>query len=184
MAFINRDVHNSVSARLVAPFLDGYNVALFCYGQTGSGKTHTVFGSEQDPKGIVFHTVNQICAMCEAQTDRRFLLRLEVVEIYNEEVRDLMHPDKPKLVIVDHPLKGSMCAGSTERFVHDPKDAFEVIAAGVARRAMRPTKMNANSSRSHAIVRFSLESRPTDPNETPGMVKLGDVCQWVKEARR
>ena len=43
--------------------------------------------------------------------------------------------------------------------------------------------MNAKSSRSHAIVRVSVESREVEGNMTPGLVALNDVCQWVQDAR-
>ena len=69
MTNTNRDIHNHVSANLVKPFLEGYNVALFCYGQTGSGKTHTMFGSDHDKKGIIYHAVSQIIKECESQVE-------------------------------------------------------------------------------------------------------------------
>ncbi|CAM9572201.1 unnamed protein product, partial [Phaeothamnion confervicola] len=72
--------------------LDGYRVVLFSYGQTGSGKTHTMQGGRGEMRGIIPRAVEQILAcVADLQADGwRYQLRVSFLEIYNEEIRDLL----------------------------------------------------------------------------------------------
>ena len=74
--------------------LEGYNGTIFAYGQTGTGKTFTMEGvnSDETLKGIIPRAFAQIFNMISSNADanREFLVRASYLEIYNEEIRDLL----------------------------------------------------------------------------------------------
>ena len=81
-------------SQLVQSALDGYKVCLFSYGQTGSGKTHTMqgAGSEGGDRGLIPRCIEQIGRAKVAMEDKGWVYKMEVtfIEIYNEEIRDLL----------------------------------------------------------------------------------------------
>jgi centromeric protein E len=75
------------------------------------------------------------------------------VQIYNEEVNDLLNTDKRNLSIKSDSEKGILVAGLTECLVYSPQDLLDIIARGDSVRHVGETKMNEASSRSHSIFR-------------------------------
>eukprot|EP01038_Epipyxis_sp_PR26KG_P005679 gene5679-7839_t len=88
-----QEIYYEVS-NLVQSALDGYRVCIFSYGQTGSGKTHTMTGSLEDEnnKGIIPRAIEQILNESNSLQSQgwQIAVNLSVVEIYNEDVRDLL----------------------------------------------------------------------------------------------
>ena len=77
---------------LVISVLDGYNVCIFAYGQTGSGKTHTMEGPDQDP-GVNRRAIQELFVQIEERSSMfDFELQMSMLEIYNEEIKDLLDP--------------------------------------------------------------------------------------------
>ncbi|RRT49623.1 hypothetical protein B296_00052282 [Ensete ventricosum] len=70
----------------------------FAYGQTSSGKTFTMSGSEEEP-GIIPLAVEDVFRTTKMTTDREFLIRVSYMEIYNEEINDLLTLGNQKLPI-------------------------------------------------------------------------------------
>ena len=72
--------------------LQGYNGTIFAYGQTGTGKTFTMEGvlDQPDLKGIIPRTIESIFNSINSMSNQQFLVQVSFVEIYNEEVRDLL----------------------------------------------------------------------------------------------
>ena len=151
------EVFEEVS-QLVQSALDGYKVCLFSYGQTGSGKTHTMLGEQgahSEHRGVIPRAVAKIVEASEANAKKgwSYELHASYVEIYNEQVRDLLnagsgHSDKHAIVHVD----GVTEVSGVRR---EPVKSVEAAAALVRRaanaRAVEATQMNAVSSRSHTI---------------------------------
>ena len=151
------EVFEEVS-QLVQSALDGYKVCLFSYGQTGSGKTHTMLGEQgahSENRGVIPRAVAKIVEASEANAKKGWTYELHAsyVEIYNEQVRDLLnagsgHSDKHAIVHV-----GGVTEVSGVR--REPVTSVEAAAALVRRaanaRAVEATQMNAVSSRSHTI---------------------------------
>lgn len=93
-AATQENVFDEVSA-LVQSALDGYKVCLFSYGQTGAGKTHTMLGAGQgDQRGIVPRAVEAVLGQADKQREKgwEFAMEAAYVEIYNEQLRDLLSP--------------------------------------------------------------------------------------------
>lgn len=75
---------------MVVSVLDGYNVCIFAYGQTGTGKTFTMEGSEQN-RGVNYRTLKQLFKIAEERKDTfTYSISVSVLEIYNEQIRDLL----------------------------------------------------------------------------------------------
>merc|ERR1719419_1271307 len=84
---------------LVVSMIDGYNVCIFAYGQTGAGKTHSMQGTKDNP-GIYMRTFNELFKVARERTGWKVELKAALVEIYNEEIRDLLigpNEKRPKL---------------------------------------------------------------------------------------
>jgi hypothetical protein len=63
---------------------------IFAYGQTSSGKTHTMKGDGKSEFGIIPFAIADIFAHIEQTRSREFLLRCAYMEIYNENIADLL----------------------------------------------------------------------------------------------
>ena len=88
-----RDVYDQVAFPIVDSIFQGYNGTVFAYGQTGCGKTYTMMGIVEDPdkRGIIPNAFNHIFGFIKTEGEnKKFLVRCSFVEIYNEEVRDLL----------------------------------------------------------------------------------------------
>lgn len=94
-------VYDACCRDLVDSALAGYNATLFAFGQTGTGKTHTMEGSGGGAgggassglppgAGVIPRTFRQIFDAIGASADQTFLVRASMLEIYNEEIRDLL----------------------------------------------------------------------------------------------
>lgn len=91
-----QDIYNEAAFSVVEGSFSGYNGTVFAYGQTGCGKTHTMVGGRPDQvaeRGImpnVFDHVFQIVNSYRSNDKLKVLIRCSFVEIYNEEIRDLL----------------------------------------------------------------------------------------------
>ena len=92
----NSKVYEDIGFDVIESALNGFNSTIFVYGQTASGKTYTMLGSKDDP-GIMRHTVDHIFDAIEQTPDKQFLLRVSYMEIYNEQVTDLLANGKVKI---------------------------------------------------------------------------------------
>ena len=100
----NKKVYEDVGFDIIEAAVSGFNSTIFAYGQTASGKTHTMLGSESE-KGILREAVEHIFDAIEQETQKQFALRCSYIEIYNENITDLLVPKdsrrKSKLRIMD-----------------------------------------------------------------------------------
>ena len=138
----------------------GFNVCIFAYGQTGSGKTYSMLGTENDP-GISPRLVDDLFAQLHSNPMVKSSVECMFYEIYNEKCRDLFNKkskvgeyDAPK--IRQHPTRGVFVEGLIRKEVATADVTKRLIEKGTKERAMAETKMNAHSSRSHAIFQIQL----------------------------
>lgn len=150
----NSEVFLGTTKEIIASLLDGYNCSVFAYGATGAGKTHTMLGNDQDP-GITFRTMSELFAQIEAQSEHRdFNLGVTYLEVYNENVCDLLHKSGP-LAIRDDGRHGIIVAGLKIITIHSPDELLTLLARGNKNRTQHPTDANEESSRSHAVFQVS-----------------------------
>lgn len=161
------NVYENVAKGIVQSVVTGLNGTIFAYGQTSSGKTYTMQGAgtvedgaDGTGGGIVHMAANDIFSHIRSDPKRIFLIRVSFVEIYNEEVRDLLVTGNMDnvLQIREDPRRG-VFVDATENLVTDFRSLLSTLFAGEKNRAFASTAMNDRSSRSHTIFRVTVESR-------------------------
>jgi centromeric protein E len=169
------NVYEKVAQPIVSSVVQGLNGTIFAYGQTSSGKTYTMQGAgagtvDFHQHGGIFHmAASDIFAHVKSNPDRLFLVRASFLEIYNEEVRDLLVStgkggSNAVLQIREDPRRG-VFVQSREEIVTDFDSLLSVMLEGEKSRTFAATAMNERSSRSHTIFRVTIESRKK-PDET------------------
>jgi kinesin family protein 18/19 len=87
-------------------------------------------------------------------------------EIYNENIFDLLQEEQNPLTILEDPIQGVVINGLVEVPGEDKMHLKEKIALGIEKRAMNSTKSNEVSSRSHAILQFTVRRyKPSSTSE-------------------
>lgn len=157
----NSMIYSQLTKPIIQAAINGFNGTAFAYGQTSSGKTYTMNGSEYDP-GIIHLAVKDIFQSTQMITDREFLIRFSYMEIYNEEINDLLSLGNQKLPIHESLERGIFVAGLREEIVNSAEQVNELLKLGEENRHFGETNMNARSSRSHSIFRMVIESRAKD----------------------
>ncbi|KAG5363326.1 Kinesin-like protein bimC [Yarrowia sp. B02] len=148
--------------------LQGYNCTIFAYGQTGTGKTYTMTGDFNIDErgeavanaGIVPRALVELFKRLSGSAGENSV-KLSYVELYNEELRDLLssNADK-KLRIFEEPgKKGTVVQGLEEAYVRSCTEAMDVLQEGFTRRQVAATKCNDMSSRSHSVLTITLSQK-------------------------
>ncbi|GFT98503.1 kinesin-like protein KIF17 [Nephila pilipes] len=153
-------IYNEIVYPIVESVTEGYNGTVFAYGQTGCGKSFTMQGITHpaSQKGIIPRAFEHIFEAISTTENTKFLVHASYLEIYNEEIRDLLGKEtKKKLELKEHPDKGVYVAGLSLHPVHNTRECEEVMETGWKNRSVGATLMNADSSRSHSIFTIHLE---------------------------
>ncbi|XP_024960060.1 kinesin-like protein KIN-12D [Cynara cardunculus var. scolymus] len=161
-----------VGLPMVENCLSGYNSCIFAYGQTGSGKTHTMLGeiNELEIKPSPYRGMTprmfeflfaRILAEEESRIDERltYNCKCSFLEIYNEQIADLLDPSSTNLQLREDVKKGVYVENLTEYEVHTVGDILRLLSRGSANRRVAATNMNRESSRSHSVFTCVIESR-------------------------
>ncbi|XP_076148024.1 kinesin-like protein KIF18A isoform X1 [Alosa pseudoharengus] len=162
------EVFENTTKGVVDGVLNGYNCTVFAYGATGAGKTHTMLGSTDNP-GVTYLTMKELWSRMEQVKDEKvFELAFSYLEVYNEQIRDLMANSGP-LAVREDSTKGVVVQGLS---VHQPKSAEHILEAldyGNKNRTQHPTDMNATSSRSHAVFQVYLRQQDKTASLNPNV---------------
>jgi len=166
----NRAVYSDTASSIIEQTVSGFNTTIFAYGQTSSGKTHTMHGNPQEP-GVIGMAVEQLFYAVEDTPDRRFLMQVSYMEIYNEMVNDLLSDPKTRPAAglkVRESEEGFYVEGLSTKTVTSPEEIQRFMKIGEKSRNTAKTNMNEKSSRSHTIFRITLEStnRLNDADDT------------------
>ncbi|RDY14697.1 Kinesin-like protein KIN-7B, partial [Mucuna pruriens] len=141
--------------------LSGINATIFAYGQTSSGKTFTM-------RGVTESAIRDIYEYIKNTPERDFILRISALEIYNETVIDLLKRETGPLRLLDDPEKGTIVEKLNEEVAKDGQHLRHLIGICEAQRQVGETALNDKSSRSHQIIRLTVES---SLRESSGHVK-------------
>uniref|UniRef100_A0A8C9R8Z2 Kinesin-like protein n=3 Tax=Scleropages formosus TaxID=113540 RepID=A0A8C9R8Z2_SCLFO len=158
-------LYNEVAYPLVEGVTEGYNGTIFAYGQTGSGKSFTMQGTAELPaqRGIIPRAFEHIFETIQCSENTKFLVRASYLEIYNEEIRDLLGSDtKQKMELKEHPERGVYVHDLSLHTVHSVAECEHVMEKGWKNRSVGYTLMNKDSSRSHSIFSIHMEICNTD----------------------
>ncbi|KAI0831405.1 kinesin-domain-containing protein [Trametes gibbosa] len=196
-------VYNNVVHPMLEEVLMGYNCTLFAYGQTGTGKTHTMqgelattpMGNPCSQAGMIPRVLFKMFQHLEA-TATDYSVKISYLELYNEELRDLLAPDlaapsgssqpmgmgthketaaQASLKLFDETgKKGIIIQGLEETPVKNSSDALSLLVKGSQRRQIAATKFNDHSSRSHSV--FSITVHSTAASATGnGLLRVGKL---------
>lgn len=168
------EVFACVAKKIVEDSAEGFNGTIFAYGQTGSGKTHTMLGpanSWSDPirKGLIPRSIENLFQLLDKKTQEcqkfTFEVVAEFVELYNEEIFDLLNV-KNKVQLRDSG-KDIQLIGAKSETVDNSLDLMHVVERGWQSRSTGSTAMNNESSRSHALLIIKIKTYEM----TGGLVK-------------
>ncbi|KAE8662086.1 Kinesin-like protein NACK1 [Hibiscus syriacus] len=148
---VNETVYEGVK-NVALSALGGINATIFAYGQTSSGKTYTM-------RGITEKAVNDIYQHIMNTPERDFTIKISGLEIYNENVRDLLNSESGRnLKLLDDPEKGTMVEKLVEETASNDQHLRHLINICESQRQVGETALNDCSSRSHQIIRLTIES--------------------------
>lgn len=174
------EVYNEIGRPAVLDILNGYNGTVLAYGQTGSGKTYCMFGPNLDwssQLGLIPRAARQVFdAIRSGVDDVSFVLRCSLLEVYCEQLRDLLDPSNHDLRIHETPQRGVFVDGLTQECVTCEEDVFDILRLGEQMRIVASTKLNQLSSRSHVIFFLACEQRLPDGSEKVGRLSLADLA--------
>eukprot|EP00871_Galdieria_phlegrea_P005456 jgi/Galph1/5911/GphlegSOOS_G4555.1 len=194
-------LYREIVSPLLSSVFQGFHSCLFAYGQTGSGKTHTMgtscFGPLTSSHGIIPRVIKDVCEQVHPMDNQqKVTLKASFIEIYNEEVRDLLYEHSVKFLGQKKPLykesyhvpfekiqvreddKGNVfLEGVNEVIIHTYEEGLRCLESGNIRRATASHQMNDRSSRSHAI--FTIHFSKETCNESTGTEKIVSQFQLV-----
>lgn len=150
---------------LIRSVLDGYNVCIFAYGQTGSGKTYTMSGPNElteHSQGVNYRALSDLFQLSEERRETScYDVSVQMLEIYNEQVRDLLASDglNKRLEIRNSSQNGLNVPEASLVHVASTSDVIELMNIGQRNRAVSATAMNDRSSRSHSCLTAHVQGR-------------------------
>ena len=211
------EVYESAIEPIVLETLEGFNCTVFAYGQTGTGKTHTMEGAGDEKKekaerfsdtpnaslasndaiptnaGIVPRALRQIFSHL-ANTTTEYSVKCTFLELYNEEITDLLSDDgdeksaessgvgdssssgKRSHRLMEDGRGGVSVEGLTEVTVKNVQDALRLAKTGSGRRKKAATLCNKHSSRSHSVFSIAVTTRsPSVDEEGEDLIKIGKL---------
>ncbi|KAL0414872.1 UNVERIFIED_CONTAM: Kinesin-like protein KIN-12C [Sesamum radiatum] len=167
-----RNLFRVAGLPMVENCMSGYNSCMFAYGQTGSGKTYTMMGEIDKMDGklsddcgitprIFEYLFTRISKEEESRKHERltYSCKCSFLEIYNEQITDLLEPSSTNLQLREDLKKGVYVENLTEFSVRTVNDVLKLLQQGAANRKIAATHMNSESSRSHSVFTCIIESR-------------------------
>ncbi|NXH47308.1 KIF3B protein, partial [Dicaeum eximium] len=154
------ELYDETFRPLVDSVLQGFNGTIFAYGQTGTGKTYTMEGVRGDPekRGVIPNSFEHIFTHISRSQNQQYLVRASYLEIYQEEIRDLLSKDQSKrLELKERPDTGVFVKDLTTIVTKSVKEIEHIMNLGNQNRSVGATNMNEHSSRSHAIFQITIE---------------------------
>nr|XP_023013785.1 kinesin-like protein KIF3A [Leptinotarsa decemlineata] len=182
------EMYRMVAFPIVEKALEGYNGTIFAYGQTGTGKTYTMAGNHLVPelKGIIPNTFSHIFSqISRASGEKSFVVKVTYLEIYNEDVRDLLSTDPNKKLAIRERKDIGVYVKDLMGFTVDSIESItDLLNRGNKNRVTKSTLMNDISSRSHAIFTVTIESKNRIDNKTTvGKLNLVDLAGSERASR-
>ncbi|KAL4558321.1 hypothetical protein LXL04_036519 [Taraxacum kok-saghyz] len=189
-----KDLYEQAITPIVNEVLEGFNCTIFAYGQTGTGKTYTMEGeckrSKSGPDGelpshagLIPRAVKQIFDTLEHQK-AEYSVKVTFLELYNEEITDLLAVEEITKVIEDKQKKllplmedgkgGVLVRGLEEEIVTSASEIFTLLERGSAKRRTAETLLNKQSSRSHSLFSITIHIKEANP-EGDELIKCGKL---------
>ena len=154
--------------------LQGYNGTIFVYGQTGAGKTFTLLGPkysiDSDEKriyspsddGVLPRVIDYLFEKIAFEIENEFAISVTFLEIYNENLSDLLDPANNKMINIREDENKQMIVDNITKIkINNSFEALGLLMKGSKNRHVAPTNMNKESSRSHAVFSIFIENKST-----------------------
>jgi hypothetical protein len=177
-------------SELIDSIFEGYSATVFAYGITGSGKTHTLTGPEDVgaadhpfTMGAIPRSISRVAQLQRTKYHgqcKSTIMQASYLEIYNEQVNDLLNPDSTNLRMRWSPSEGFFVEGLFVVECRSEDDLKMVLAEGLSRRKVGENEVNKDSSRSHCIFSIFVDSEVALDDETTvhryGKIHLVDLA--------
>ncbi|CAJ2633668.1 unnamed protein product [Trifolium pratense] len=168
---------------LVRSVLDGYNACIFAYGQTGSGKTYTMSGPDlmtEETWGVNYRALRDLFHISKERAEAiNYEVSVQMIEIYNEQVRDLLVSDgsNRRYIRNNSQLNGLNVPDACLVPVSCTQDVLDLMKIGQRNRAVGATALNERSSRSHSVLTIHVRGRDLVSNSVlKGCLHLVDLA--------
>eukprot|EP01119_Soliformovum_irregulare_P010103 TRINITY_DN246_c0_g3_i1.p1 TRINITY_DN246_c0_g3~~TRINITY_DN246_c0_g3_i1.p1 ORF type:complete len:1281 (+),score=503.97 TRINITY_DN246_c0_g3_i1:73-3915(+) len=174
-----QDVYDVTARETIKDVCSGYNGTIFAYGQTGTGKSFTMFGPNMatDLKGIIPRSCVDIFKfIANAPQDSEYTVKCSFLEIYNENLRDLLNPKGQPLKIRENKDGSIWIENLTQQPVNSEPDVLQLIQTGEKHRTVSSTQMNEASSRSHSLFILNMSQKLPDGSIKTGYLNLVDLA--------
>lgn len=176
------EVYNYAASSVIESVIQGFNGTIFAYGQTSSGKTHTMEGEVKPnitlESGIIPRMVKHVFDSISTSSENiEFRIKVSLVELYMEKLRDLLDQNKIDLKIRSDKKRGVFIEDLTEKYISSPEEVYELIEIARNSRAIASTNMNERSSRSHMIFLLTIsQNNIDDMSAKTGKLYLVDLA--------
>lgn len=175
------EIYDAAAMPIIESVFEGFNGTIFAYGQTSSGKTHTMQGTDindEQQKGIIPRIVSYIFNQIdEADDSIEFTIKVSMIEIYMERIRDLLDPKKINLQVHEDKEKGIFIGDVTETYVTEAFEVYQIMQLGNENRSIGVTDMNKQSSRSHSCFIITItQNNSIDFSCKTGKLYLVDLA--------
>ena len=168
-------IYEYTTKNLLSGVIEGFNATVFAYGATGSGKTYTMLGTSNE-KGIMSRSIADLFKLLNNYKNKEYKMEVSYIEIYNEIIRDLL-AEGNVIDIHEDPGKGVILQGVNEIEVENTENFYDLLFVGNKKRTTGSTNNNETSSRSHAVLRISLNNKDNNSNDmTIGRFILVDLA--------
>ncbi|OLY83549.1 Kinesin-like protein KIF22-A [Smittium mucronatum] len=159
-----KNVYFPYVKNLVDSVFEGQSSTIFCYGVTGAGKTFTIQGDDLH-LGIIPRAMMQIFANGNAR-NIIYPIKMSYYEVFKENVYDLLRErdSGPGLPIREDSNRRTFVAGLKEELLTSFEEFKKVFNTAAKRRRTASTRLNANSSRSHAVLMIKICSKGNSDN--------------------
>ncbi|KAJ8360924.1 hypothetical protein SKAU_G00174490 [Synaphobranchus kaupii] len=184
------ELYDETFRPLVDSVLLGFNGTIFAYGQTGTGKTYTMEGIRHDPerRGVIPNSFEHIFTHISRSQNQQYLVRASYLEIYQEEIRDLLFKDQAhRLELRERPDTGVYVKDLSSFVTKSVAEIEHVMNVGNQNRSVGATNMNEHSSRSHAIFVITVECSELGPDKQNhirvGKLNLVDLAGSERQSK-
>eukprot|EP00899_Mesostigma_viride_P015446 jgi/Mesvir1/23902/Mv10685-RA.1 len=178
-------IYDTVAQPVVQGVMQGYNGTVLAYGQTGTGKTYTLGNMDQGngaERGLIPRAVEDILTRAREESHHyTTVVKMMYFQLYLETVQDLLSPENSHLQIQEEPRTGEvMLPGATTVVLESLAQFYTLFENSAQFRVVANQKLNASSSRSHAVMVITVHRTPTNEGITSDdidvMAKKGRLC--------
>uniref|UniRef100_A0A1B6C5W6 Kinesin motor domain-containing protein n=1 Tax=Clastoptera arizonana TaxID=38151 RepID=A0A1B6C5W6_9HEMI len=169
----NLEVFQATTKDMIPALLEGYNCSVFVYGATGAGKTHTMLGNDENPGITYLMMLDLHKQMEEINETKEFEVFVTYLEVYNENVYNLLEPSSTPMHLRDNGCSVTV-AGLKPKPIKCVTDLLDLLRFGNNNRTQHPTDANAESSRSHAVFQVYVKMTSKENGEIK-FVKLSMI---------